>query len=89
MLPIFEKLSAVKYAAVSIFILFALSYLFQYIEKNAPAFIGNLFKCGSIATCSLVAQILLFTTIYILIPQEWLEKLFYLYNPSQMIKKSQ
>ena len=79
-----QKLEVVAISAVCIVGLLALSHLFQY---AAEAWSPSLFKCAATATCGMIAQIIIFLTLYLMIPAEWLERLAYIASPSKILQR--
>lgn len=77
-----QKIEVVGIAFLCIAGLLALGYGFQYAAvKWSP----GLFKCAATATCSMIAQIIIFLTLYLMVPSEWLERLAYIASPSNIL----
>ena len=81
------KWEVLQWAAFSIFLLVIIHYIFQNVSDKYDLLGINIFKCGSTAVCTMIANIIMFTSIFLVIPERWLENITYLYNPAHIIKK--
>ncbi len=79
-----QKLEVAGIAVVCIIGLMSLSYIFQY---AATEWSPGLFKCAATATCAMIAQILIFLTLYLMVPAVWLEQFAYIASPARLLSE--
>ncbi len=79
------NLEVIEWAAFSIFVLIIVHMIFQRIGEHRDLAGINIFKCGSTAICTMIANIVMFTFIYLTVPQSWLDRMAYLWNPAHQL----